>query len=249
MRVATILQIVIIPLVVVVLAYLLLRIQARPIRSHPLNNPVPGIETGSAAQITDAGSIGWPSLLDALSIPRVDPDASVRDPGSENSVAGMLGLEAPTAVGRYQPNLTYGVRHGRQVFIRLGIDETYLSGFTTRHMRQITVLRVDVPAFELVGKRGVLRPESEQADMPMAVRAVLHALHPSPDVWDGLLVVGGPEGIVASRPVPHRVRVRFQWLYDLWLVERIADSLHAPALPPARLGRSYLVPYWLGRAG
>jgi hypothetical protein len=247
-HVTTILEIVVFPLAVVVLVYVLFRIQTRPIRDHPLNNPVPGIETGSAAQITDAGSIGWPSLLDALSTVRVDPDTSDRDLGPENSVAEILGLQAPTVVGRLQPNLIYGVRHGRQVFIRIGIDETYLTGFTTRHMRQISVLRVDVPVFELVGERGVLRPESEEADVPTALCAVLHALRPSPDVWDGLLVVGGPEGIVASRPVPHRVRVQFQWLHDLWLVERIADSLHAHALPPARLGRSYLIPYWLGRA-
>jgi hypothetical protein len=245
---ATVVEIVVVPLAVLVLGYVLLRIQTRPIMDHPLNNPQPGIDTGSAAQITDAGSIGWPSLLDALSTVRVDPDRSDRDPGPENSVAETLGLQAPTVVGRFQPNLTYGVRHGRQVFIRIGIDETYLTGMTTRHIRQITVLRVEVPVFELVGERGLLRPESTEAEVPAALRDVLHALRPSPDVWDGLLVVGGPEGIVASRPVPHRVRVQFQWLYDLWLVERIADSLHAPALPPARLGRSYLVPYWLGRA-
>jgi hypothetical protein len=110
MHVATILQIVVVPLAVVVLAYVLLWIQARPIRDHPLNNPVPGIQTGSAVQITDAGSIGWPSLLDALSTLRVDPDASVRDPGQENSVAEVLGLQEPTVVGRFQPNLIYGVR-------------------------------------------------------------------------------------------------------------------------------------------
>jgi len=238
----TILEIVIFPLAVIVLVYVLFRMQTRPIRDHPLNNPVPGIDVGSAAQITDAGSIGWPSLLDALSV-RVETDD--RDPGPENSVSERLGLKAPTVVGRFQPNLIYGTRHGRQVFIRIGIDETYLSGFSTRHMRQITVLRVDVPDYELMGEGGVVHAESE---VPVALRAVLQALRPSPDVWDGLLVVGGPEGIVASRPVPHRVRVQFQWLYDLWLVERIADSLHASALPAARLGRSYLVPYWLGRA-
>jgi hypothetical protein len=241
---ATIIEIVVFPLAVIVLVYVLFRMQTRPIRDHPLNNPVSGIEVGSAAQITDAGSIGWPSLLEALSV-RVDRDQGDRGPAPENSVSERLGLKAPPVVGRFQPNLIYGTRHGRQVFIRIGIDETYLSGFSTRHMRQITVLRVDAPDFELVGDDGVLRAES---DVPVALRAVLQALRPSPDVWDGLLVVGGPEGIVASRPVPHRVRVQFQWLYDLWLVERIADSLHASALPPARLGRSYLVPYWLGRA-
>jgi hypothetical protein len=237
-------EIVVFPLAVIALVYMLFRIQARPIRDHPLNNRVPGIEVDSAAQIADAGAIGWPSLLDALSV-RVDPDEGDRDPAPENSVSERLGLKAPTVVGRFQPNLIYGTRHGRQVFIRIGIDETYLSGFSTRHMRQITVLRVEAPDFELVGADGRVRAES---DVPVALRAVLQGLRPSPDIWDGLLVVGGPEGIVATRPVPHRVRVQFQWLYDLWLVERIADALHASALPPARLGRSYLVPYWLGRA-
>jgi hypothetical protein len=241
---ATIVQIVVFPLAVIVIAYVLLRMQTRPVRDHPLNNPVPGVQVGSAAQIADAGSIGWPSLLDALSV-RGDPDRSDRDPGPENSVSERLGLTAPTVVGRFQPNLIYGTRHGRQVFVRIGIDETYLSAFSTRHMRQITVLRVEAPDFELAGADGLVRPESE---VPVAIRAVLEALRPSPDVWDGLIVVGGPEGIVASRPIPHRVRVQFQWLYDLWLVERIADALHASALPPARLGKSYLVPYWLGRA-
>ena len=97
MHIATIVEIVIFPLAVVVLVYLLMRVQTRPTRDHPLNNPVPGIETGSAAQITDAGSIGWPSLLDALSTVRADTDKGDRDP-PENSVAKMLGLQAPTAV-------------------------------------------------------------------------------------------------------------------------------------------------------
>ena len=249
MHAASILELVVVPLAVVAVGYVLFRMQTRLIRDHPLNNPAPGIQTGSAAQIPDAGAIGWPSLLDALSTRRIDPDKSDRDSGPGNSVAETLGLQSPTAVGRFEPTLIYGVRHGRQVFIRIGIDETYLTSFATRHMRQITVLRVDVPDFELVGERGVLRAESAEAAVSAGLRAVLQALRPSPEVWDRLLVVGGAEGIVASRPVPHRVRVRFQWLYDLWLVERIADVLRAPALPSARLDQSYLVPYWLGRAG
>jgi hypothetical protein len=240
----TIIAFVVFPVAVLGLVMLLLRFQARPIKDHPLNNPVPGISVGSAAQISDAGSIGWPSLLDALTV-RVDPEGGDRDAAGENSIAGRLGLQAPAAASRFQPNLIFGMRHGRQVFIRLGIDETYLPGVTTRHLRQITVVRAEVVEFELAGKGGVLHTTS---DIPDALRAVLLGLRPSPDVWDGLLVVGGSEGIVATRPVPQRVRVQRQWLYDLWLVERIADSLHAASLPTARLGESYLIPYGLGRA-
>jgi hypothetical protein len=231
--------------VVAVLVVVMLGLRTRSIRNHPLNNPTPGIGVGAARQITDASSIGWPSLLDALSTVQVDPDRHDPDCGPENSVAETLGLYSPVLDGRFQPNLIYGTRHGRQVFIRIGIDETYRSGITNRHLRQITVLRVGVPVFALVAGCGVLRVEAGASE---ALLAVERALHPSPDVWDGLRVVGGPEGIVASRPVPRRVRVQFQWLYDLWLVERIADSLYAPALQPTRLGRTYIVPYGLGRA-
>jgi hypothetical protein len=233
------------PLVVAVFVVVMFRLQARSIRDHPLNNPVPGVGLGSASQITDAGSVGWPSLLAALSTVRDDPDRNDRDEGPENAVAETLGLQAPMVVGRFQPNLIYGTRHGRQVFIRLGIDETYRSGMTNRHLRQITVLRVGVSEFELLGEGGALLAER---DAPQALLAVVQSLGPSSDVWDGLRVVGGPQGIVATRPVPRRVRVQFQWLYDLWLVERIADSLNAPALEPARLGRSYVVPYGLGKS-
>jgi hypothetical protein len=233
------------PLVVAVFVVVMIRLQARSIRDHPLNNPVPGVGLGSASQITDAGSVGWPSLLDALSTVRDDSGRDDRD-GPENAVAETLGLQAPMVVGRFQPSLIYGMRHGRQVFIRLGIDETYRSGMTSRHLRQITVLRVGVSRFELLGEGGVLRAAPGAPD---ALIAVVESLGPSPDVWDGLRVVGGPEGLVATRPVPRRVRVQFQWLYDLWLVERIADSLSAPALEPSRLGRSYVVPYGLGKAG
>jgi hypothetical protein len=228
-----------------VIVVMVLYVHTRSIRDHPLNNPTPGIGIGSAAQITDAGSIGWPSLLDALSTVQAEADQQDRDEGAENSVAGTLGLYSPMVVGRFQPNLIYGTRHGRQVFIRLGIDETYRSGIPGRHLRQITVLRVGVLAFTLVVGAGALRVTAGASE---ALLSVGRALQPSPDVWDGLRVVGGPEGIVASRPIPRRVRVQFQWLYDLWLVERIADSLQAPALHPIWLGRSFIVPYGLGRA-
>lgn len=276
-------EVVVFPLVVAVLVVVLFRIQARSIRTHPLNTSTPGIGVGSASAIADAGVIGWPSLLDALSTVALDRgngsagpggEDSVAEPvgrglavrrrrgtdrigralgppvdengGGENPVADALGLNAPTVVGRYQPTLIYGVRRGRQVFIRLGIDETRRPGFTTQHLRQITVLRVHVPIFELVGGRGAL---VAKRGAPDAVADLTRALQPSADVWNRLRVVGGPDGIVASRPVPMRVQVQFQWLYDLWLVERIADLLQAEILPPARLGKPYVVPYGLGRAG
>jgi hypothetical protein len=234
---------VVLPLAVLVLLVLMYRLQARPARQHPLNQPVAGVEVGSEELISDAGAIGWPSLLDAMTVPG---EAAESGNGSDsNSVAERLGLLAPGAASRFQPNLIYGTRHGRQVFVRIGIDETYLPSLTTRHIRQITVVRAETPEFELVSKGGVLRADSE---VPEALRSLLRGLHPSPEIWQEVVVVGGPEGIVATRPAPQRIRIRFQWLYDLWLLERIAESLQAPGLPTARLGQSYLIPYGLGRA-
>ena len=277
-----IVEAVVFPLVAAVLVVIVFRRQAWMIERHPLNHRTPGIDVGSAVTIGDAGVIGWPSLLDALSTvglergngsvegegaeraaeatgrglavrrrrgtdligralgPPVDEDGS-----GENPVADALGLNAPTVVGRYQPTLIYGVRQGRQVFIRLGIDETRRPGFTTQHLRQITVVRVRVPVFELVGSRGILRAEVR---VPATIAGLVESLQPSPDVWNRLRVIGGPDGIVASRPVPFRVKVQFQWLYDLWLVERIADVLRVETLPPVRLGKAFTVPYGLGRA-
>ena len=243
MHLGTIIAAVVLPLAAIALLVVLVRAQGRPVRGHPLNNPSPGVEVGSAAQIRDAGSVGWPSLLDAMTV-RAGADDSEPDATRENSIAARLGLQAPKPASRFQPSLFYGTRHDRQVFIRIGIDETYLPGILTRHLRQISVVRAEVPEFELAGKRGVLRADSA---VPEALRDVLRVLRPAPDLWEDLLVVGGPEGIVATRPVPQRVQVRLQWLYDLWLIERIADRLHAPALPTARLGESYLIPYGLGR--
>lgn len=276
-----IVEAVVFPLVVAVFVVVMFRHQARVISSHPLNNRTPGIGVSSAARITDAGVIGWPSLLDALTavglnrtrssdvgregesvaelvgrrrdvgrrrgtdlLGRALGPATDVDGGDENSVAEALGLHAPMVVGRFQPTLIYGVRQGRQAFVRLGIDESRRTGIGTRHLRQITVLRVTVPIFELVGARGTLGAER---GAPGPVTDLIQALQPSPDVWNRLRVIGGPDGIVATRPVPLRVRVQFQWLYDLWLLERIADMLQAETLPPARLGKAFTVPYGLGR--
>jgi len=235
------------PVLVVVLVIVGFRLASGAINRHPLNRRIDGIEVGSADRIVDAGLIPWPNVIDALTVVKVDGDVEWTEEhptAGENPFAEVLGLKAPINPGRFRPNLMYGERHGRQVFIRLGIDETRRSGFSNRHLRQITVLRVMSPVFELHGGGGILRVDTEG---PAELEAMVAALSPSPDVWDGLRVVGGPDGVVADRPVPTRVRVQCQWPYDLWLLERIAARIDVPALPAVRLGGSYRVPYGIGR--
>jgi hypothetical protein len=49
-------------------------------------------------------------------------------------------------------------------------------------------------------------------------------LAPAPVVWRDLVVEGGPDGILARRPVTAHPQ---GYVYDLWLVERLADRLGA----------------------
>jgi hypothetical protein len=66
------------------------------------------------------------------------------------------------------------------------------------------------------------RPVAVAGAMPEA-DGVLGELTPS-DVWRKLDVEGGPDGISARRPVTAHPQ---GYVYDLWLVERLADRLGA----------------------
>jgi hypothetical protein len=51
--------------------------------------------------------------------------------------------------------------------------------------------------------------------------------------WDDMALRGGPEGVVARRPISMRGQ-QAGWVYDLWLCERLAGALGA-TLPGADL--------------
>jgi hypothetical protein len=73
---------------------------------------------------------------------------------------------------------------------------------------------------------------------------MLAQLRPSPDVWHDLRVVVGAAGLVTSRGVARDWIGG--WIYDLWLLERLAVCLGAGPLPPQRLGRAWTPPYGTG---
>jgi hypothetical protein len=53
---------------------------------------------------------------------------------------------------------------------------------------------------------------------------MLGELVPDARIWRDLVVEGGPDGIRARRPVTAHPQ---GYVYDLWLVERLADRLGA----------------------
>jgi hypothetical protein len=75
---------------------------------------------------------------------------------------------------------------------------------------------------------------------------VLSALAPA-EVWSGVRIVAGDQGLVANRPQrdgPYR------WVYDLWLLERLADHLKASAITAPKRWTITKLPYgmdsWAG---
>jgi hypothetical protein len=101
-----------------------------------------------------------------------------------------------------------GERHGRQVTVRLG-------GHEDAGTSEVLVAGPS-PEFEARSKDGRVRPDGEA---PAAVSDKLQAV-PNSTRWKRVEVSGGPEGIAVVRK---RGEQR-DWLCDLWLAERLADS-------------------------
>ncbi|HEX5910332.1 MAG TPA: hypothetical protein VFY44_07545 [Thermoleophilaceae bacterium] len=203
----------------------------------------------TAAEIPDGGEYKNEALLRALSIRPEDhgPDDQ-GNPHDEGWAATMLGLRSKvsSATDLLEPHLYWGPRAAGQAFVRIGPDEKIAGGselYSERHLRSITVIRADAPEFELEGSAGRLRAKGAA---PAALTRALEQIGASPDLWDRVLVVGGPKGIVATRPSGS---AEFGgWVYDLWLLERLAAVMELPPLPNARVGPAWKVPYGLGRS-
>jgi len=114
------------------------------------------------------------------------------------------------------------VRHDRQVEIRIGHTARGLNS----SLVQITWVRAATPPFAITSQDGAL-----VADHAVAA-GLVGAFAPS-RAWDRTALRGGPEGIVARRPMTTRGQ-HAGWSYDLWLCERVAGALGSP-LPHADL--------------
>jgi hypothetical protein len=198
----------------------------------------PVLARSSAAELTDAGAFDWSSVLQAL---RVPPDQEVPDRTGEDVFGSGLGLRTIVVTGgAYQPNVLFGSRHGRCVEIRLGHDEKIATVNTgMRHLREITIVGAHCPVFALLGSDGRLAPE---ADAPPEALEVLAALSPAV-VWNDVRIVAGDHGLVANRAMRGGP---YGWVYDLWLLERLADHLKARPRPATKRWPRAKVPYGMG---
>jgi hypothetical protein len=174
--------------------------------------PPPAEMRGRASQISDPSPYRWEVIWEAL---KIQPPAD--QPGT---LTQELGLDqeqeiAPgwSGMGGYATELS-GTRHGRPVALRMGVFPRIHGGGYNE-----VQLKVPVPQFRLHEQDG--RPTVESGGTP-ELAGMLAALASAAKVWRKLEVEGGLEGILARRPVTAHPQ---GYLYDLWLIERIAEQL------------------------
>lgn len=204
------------------------------------------VALGSAREISDGASYSLDALRKALAVAPEDHGPRGSEPHNEGWEGEMLGLRSKvgTSVTVLEPNLSWGKRDGRQVFVRVGPDEKIAGGTTmmsNRHVRQITVLRVATSECMLDVVDGLPRLVAGNLD---GLDRVLARMQPNDAIWQDLAVQCGSEGLVATRGA---VNTPGFWIYDLWLLEAIASELSLDPLADARIGPAWKIPYELGR--
>ncbi|HEX6712650.1 MAG TPA: hypothetical protein VF066_04665 [Thermoleophilaceae bacterium] len=208
--------------------------------------PEDEIDVGSAGVIGDPSDYSTTALLKALAVRPAD--YGEEESYDEGWAGTMLGLKSriSSSTTVLEPHVFWGVRGFGQVFIRLGPDEKIEGGTTmlsNKHVRAITVLRVDSPPFQLHSDDGTMRVDGPA---PAEVESLIARLTTSQTTWSDARVTGGPDGIVASRDAVDGIEA--SWAYDLWLLEQIAERLALVPLRDARIGPAWKVPYGLGKS-
>jgi hypothetical protein len=168
---------------------------------------------GRAAEIADPGELGWEVVWEAL---KTEPPAE--DP---STITQELGLDEEREITQSSSDMPAtefsGTRHGRSVALRIGVVSSVWreTGTTEVHVHAaVTPFRAGADDGRLVAEPGT-GPEIEE---------FLGRLAPAPDVWRKVAIEGGPDGIIARRPVTAHPQ---GYVYDLWLAERLADRLGA----------------------
>jgi hypothetical protein len=210
--------------------------------------PDTAVGLGSMNAISDPSDYNTDAVLKAMAVRPQDHGPRDGMPHDEGWAGTMLGLKSrmSSATNLLEPHVYWGVRALGQVFVRVGPDEKIEGGTTmmsNRHVRSITVLRVDSPQLQIDSDEGTLRLMSPA---PAAVEQLVTGLASSQPTWSDARITGGPDGIVATRDAIDGIWN--SWAYDLWLLERIAEQLQLEPLPKVRIGPAWKVPYGLGRS-
>jgi hypothetical protein len=167
---------------------------------------------GRAAEIPDAGVYGWEVVWEALKTESLDEDSS--------AITAELGLGEEQDISQANSDMPAtefsGTRNGRRASLRMGVVP---SAFRGRAVNEVHVAAPVVP-FRVHADGDRLIGETET---PLEVEEFLASLAPGA-AWHKAEVEGGPDGILASRPLTAHPQ---GYLYDLWLVERLADRLGA----------------------
>jgi hypothetical protein len=204
------------------------------------------VALGSSATISDGATYSVEGLRKALAIKPEDHGPTDSEPHDEGWAGTMLGLRSKISYATevLEPHVYWGERTLGQVFVRVGPDEEIEGGTmlgSNRHIRQISVLRVAAPEFKLDIVDGLPAVVEGSA---AGIERLIARMSPTAEIWQDAAAQGGPEGIVISRGA---ITSPEFWNYDLWLLEAIARELRLPALPDARIGPAWKVPYGLGR--
>jgi hypothetical protein len=168
---------------------------------------------GRAAEIADPGALGWEVVWEALKTepPAEEPSTLTQELGlgEEREVSSDYGDEPASEFS--------GTRHGRRVAVRIGVVSSFWRG------RSVSEVEVEVPVAPFRVRADDGRLVADSGAVPELEEA-LAELAPAPKVWREVVVEGGPDGILARRPVTANPQ---GFVYDLWLVERLADRLGA----------------------
>jgi hypothetical protein len=168
---------------------------------------------GRAAEIADPAGLEWDVLWEALKTQPPDDDSLVltQELGLDEERSIRSGFERALPATEFS-----GTRNGRSVALRIGIVPTARG----KGMNEVEI-ETSVAPFRIEAKDG--RLVAGAGALP-EVEAMLGELVPDARIWRDLVVEGGPDGIRARRPVTAHPQ---GYVYDLWLVERLADRLGA----------------------
>lgn len=182
-------------------------------KDAPRGGPPPAEMRGRAAEIADPGAYGWEVVWEAL---KTEPPAE--NASTITQEHGLVEEHDITQAYSDVPATEFsGTRHGRRVALRMGVVPSVWRG------RGAYEVQVEAPVlpFRVRDEDGRLAVEPGAL---LEVEAFVATLAPAPAVWREVTVEGGPDGILARRPVTAHPQ---GYIYDLWLVERLADRLGA----------------------